>query len=86
MKKYRCKYFLSDREAWLDIQASGCDAAICIALDHLSKTEFRRMELSDENGLIVFRQAVPRLVYSREDGGPPSPGPARPFIRYPKAA
>ena len=62
MKKFTCSYVLNDRPESLEIWANDPATAVCAALDQLGSAHYRRMELSDDCGIIYFRQAPSSLA------------------------
>lgn len=44
----------------MEIWAKDAQEAVCAAIDQLGASDYRRMEVSDEHGLIFFRQGPSR--------------------------
>ncbi len=62
MKRFQCSYVAKDRPETMEIWAQDAQEAVCAALEQLGESEYRRMEVSDEHGLIYFRQGPSRRV------------------------
>lgn len=62
MKRFQCSYVTGERPQSMEIWAKDAQEAICAAVDQLGDAPYCRMEVSDENGLIYFRQGPSRCI------------------------
>jgi hypothetical protein len=64
MKRFQCSYLAGERPQSMEICAKDAQEAVCAAIDRLGDSDYRRMEISDEAGLIYFRQGPSRCIPS----------------------
>lgn len=64
MKRFQCSYVAGERPQSIEIWAKDAEEAVCAAIEQLGDSDYRRMEISDESGLIYFRQGPSRCIPS----------------------
>jgi hypothetical protein len=62
MKRFKCNYVLKDRPESMEVWAKEAQEAVCEAIAQLSGSDYRRLEISDEDGIIYFRQGPSRCM------------------------
>jgi len=62
MKRFQCSYVANERPQSLEIWAKDAQDAVCAAMEQIGESDYRRMEISDEQGMIYFRQGPSRCL------------------------
>lgn len=62
MKRFQCSYVANERPQSMEIRAKNAQEAVCAAIEQMGESDYRRMEISDEHGMIYFRQGPSRCI------------------------
>ncbi len=62
MKRFQCSYVAGERPQSIEIWAKDPQEAVCAAIEQIGESDYRRMEISDEHGMIYFRQGPSRCI------------------------